>query len=284
MKTKKTNCAIFAGLLMLLIFPRESLGGRFERTIKADGISHLEIQTSSAVSVTAWAKNQIGIQCQKGTIHVVSNAGTVRLADMKNDCNGLAVSVPKSIKTSITAVNGDISVIGLGARLRVTSVSGDVTVKNVTGSVAVEAVSGTLDIRNVRGDLTCKAVSGAVRITDFQAPRLVVKSVSGDVVAKSIKSDTVRLTTHSGDIIYAASPVPTQELSAKSFSGEIQIELPAAAGFDLSASTKSGDIETEQKILSTAASSNRLTGRYGKGGPDVNLATFSGDVEMKIAK
>jgi hypothetical protein len=136
-----------------------------------------------------------------------------------------------------------------GVYLRANSVSGDVVVTGVQGDIRAGSVSGEVTLEHVRAG----SVSG--------------NSVSGDVYAQ-IDSLTGR-----GD------------LSFKSVSGDVRLDLPKAFDADLSMSTVSGHVDTDYPLtLNGRMSQRRIEARIGEGGRNLDISTVSGNVRLRRAK
>lgn len=114
----------------------------------------------------------------------------------------------------------------------------------------------TVTIDTGSGDLKLGGTLGAVD----------VKSGSGDIKAKDLRSTTVAARTGSGDIDLGLSQAPNQ-LTVRTGSGDIDVEVPAADTYAVGAETGSGD---EHVTVKTDPTSPRK----------VQFATGSGDVKF----
>ena len=89
--------------------------------------------------------------------------------------------------------------------------------------------------------------------------------------------------TFSGAIyIQPASWVKDQSLSAKTFSGDIEVHLPSAAAGSLEFNSFSGDIKTDVPLLLQSKSKRSLHAQLNEGGlgGELYFKTFSGDVRL----
>jgi DUF4097 and DUF4098 domain-containing protein YvlB len=288
MKTLVKKTWISGSLLTaLLVFSNDAHAQVSKRSVAVDGVSNVKIETAGTteeIDVKGWDNKQVQVECKDGELKIETKAGTILIQnDLTNGCETIAVKMPKDLKLKVGAVSGNVTVASLDNRVDITSVSGDVKLSGINGTIDIEAVSGDVDIRSVRGDLSCKAVSGEVKITDMIAARLEAKSVSGDIEVDNSKVDDIRMSTHSGDVEYNGVSTPKNEIKVKSFSGDLKITLPASSGFEISAKTQSGSIDIEHKIQASERSEKKVSGIFLKGGSDITLSTFSGDIKLRIS-
>jgi DUF4097 and DUF4098 domain-containing protein YvlB len=132
--------------------------------------------------------------------------------------------------------------------------------------------NANLDIDVFSSPVTLTGVSGKHRVHSFSAD-LHVNGSTGGVDAE----------TFSGAIyIQPASWMKDQSLSAKTFSGDIEVHLPAAAAGSLEFNSFSGDIKTDVPLLLQSKSKRSLHAQLNEGGQggELYFKTFSGDVRL----
>jgi len=135
--------------------------------------------------------------------------------------------------------------------------------------VSAGSVSGDVDVNGAHGDVSASSVSGDVRLDHLHATAVRAHSVSGDV---DVRIDDL---TGRGD------------LSFKSVSGNITLDVPQNFAADLSMSTVSGDINSDFPITlggNNRMSRRRLEARIGAGGRRLDVSTVSGDLRIRSAK
>ena len=133
--------------------------------------------------------------------------------------------------------------------------------------VSAASVSGDVSVEGAQGDVRATSVSGSVKLRHLHAASLRATSVSGDVDAQIDAFDG------------------TGDVSAKSVSGDVTLEMPKALDADVSVSTVSGQIDSDYAMtLNGRMSRRRIEARIGKGGRDLEISTVSGDVRLRAAK
>lgn len=186
-----------------------------------------------------------------------------------------------------------------GTRLTVSSVSGDVSVKGITGDVAVSVISGGIKVDHANvssataisgdvtatdlsstGGLTISSVSGSTKLTQIKCKRLSASVVSGDVVAHDVTCDSADLKSTSGEVDFSGALTRGGRYEFQTHSGGVKLALSGSVGFDLQASTFSGQIRLEPPLQLQGANLTRRSARgtVGDGGAVVTATAFSGDV------
>ena len=148
-----------------------------------------------------------------------------------------------------------------GSNVALRTVNGDVRVSNIRGELRAETVSGDVIAQQLGRVRMLRTVSGDLQVSDASAEELSLSTVSGDVIARAIKARSVDLESVSGDMRFSEAEV--DRITAKAISGDIEYQgrLARSGRYDLQ--THSGDIR-----LFVA----------GNPGFDVDASTFSGDV------
>jgi hypothetical protein len=133
-------------------------------------------------------------------------------------------------------------------RLDVSVFSSDVTVDGVTAAQDVQGFSSTLDLRQIAADLKAKTFSGPIQIE-------------------------------------VAGGGPTPSLDLDTFSGDIDVRLPASAAGRVQFSSFSGDLTSDHPLTLVSKTGRRkLTARLNTveaGGSQMTFHTFSGDVTIR---
>jgi DUF4097 and DUF4098 domain-containing protein YvlB len=104
-------------------------------------------------------------------------------------------------------------------------------------------------------------------------------SGSGNIRIHGVKG-AVRGSTGSGNI--EATGEQQGEWHLRTGSGNVTVELPKGASFELDAHSGSGSIQTDREITVQGTLSRReIHGRAGSGGPLLELRTSSGSIYLR---
>jgi hypothetical protein len=224
----------------------------------------------------------------------------------KPSIKGLSVSVyykvtiPSQAAVKAKSVSGDVTLEKIGGKAAANTKSGDVTVVGARNGANAETVSGTVKVMDIQNGVYGKTASGNVHAKNITG-NADLNCVSGDVTAEDIRgsveaetvsgsvklmgisaADVVKGKTMSGSTIYMGEINPNGRYSLNAHSGKVEMTIPSGSAFDLTASTFSGSIKVDFKVMmSGTLSKKKISGSVNGGGADVNLKTFSGNVYLK---
>lgn len=144
----------------------------------------------------------------------------------------------------------------------------DIEVKLPKGmELNAHSVSGNVSVVGAEGDVRAGSVSGDVRMELQRAVSVRASSVSGNVTVG------VGALAGSGDLKFT------------SVSGNVTAELPQGLDADVTMRSVSGSFDSDFPLtLNGRVSRNRLEGRIGKGGRELDLSTVSGNVRLRSRK
>jgi hypothetical protein len=210
------------------------------------------------------------------------------------------VTLPQDANVTVRSVAGDVRVTNVSGELRAESVRGDVTASDTRRVSSLKSVGGNVLLTNGASEtsLNIGTVSGDLTIKGLQARALDAASVSGTVRLDSIASERVAVKTVSGDVEYGGELAHHGRYEFVSHSGNVLLNLAGNTGFDVAASTFSGDVRSDYAITvrgndvnGTARENGRgrrgrlggvrtLRGSFGDGSASLELQSFSGNVAI----
>ena len=160
-----------------------------------------------------------------------------------------------------------------GTNSRDGDASVDFTVRVPAGvKLAARTVSGDVQATRLRGPVDARSVSGNVRV-----------STAGPVQASSV----------SGSVTATLGRMGGQDLTFRSVSGDVTLEVPAGIDAEFQARTLSGSIDSDFPLRLGGGDER---GRYrvrvgqqahatlGRGGPALHVTTVSGDVVLRRSR
>jgi len=191
----------------------------------------------------------------------------------------------------ITTAKGNVHVSGKGSQVEVEDVSGaatidgefygPITARNVARGARFVSSHTDLNIAALPGRMNVE--SGELRVQDASGPFLLTTS------DKSINlediSGRIRVQNKRGDIVVRLTAAPKEEIDLNDESGAVELALPEKAAFEISAASRSGEIQNELNDSALKATQqggdSQLQGKVGAHGPKITLNTSYGPIRLK---
>lgn len=262
--------------------------GAADTTFAIERGQSLSLQNlSGRVTVETWDRNEVRIEVggegHEG-VRVHGDGSRIQVRPGERHEHGrdrYLVSVPAWAELEIRGSELDVSVRGVNGGIEIRTGEGDVEVMDVQGPVAarsvegrvrvvnvvgfVEVFSGDADVtlRQVRGPVMAKTVDGDIHLEDVDAPELEATAVDGDVwFSGPLRRDgEYRLGTHDGDLVMAMDPDVDASVVVSTFAGEFESDF----------------LVTMDRFQ--AGKALRFT--LGRGGAQVQLEVFDGDIQLR---
>lgn len=177
----------------------------------------------------------------------------------------LVVSVPRAM---LECGELDIQLDGVSNDAYISSAKlNGLNVNGISGSIAIENVSAK--------DMDLDTVSGLIDVSDCAADAIKVVSISGEMTIGGIFG-SARLNSTSGAVWFTDGSDGIKELEIGTVSGDVTMQLPESAGFNMMVSTVSGDVSSVFELVKNG--SNYV---YGDASADFDIDTASGDITIQ---
>jgi DUF4097 and DUF4098 domain-containing protein YvlB len=221
-----------------------------------------------------------------GGVDIASGNAGVRLTNIGGSAK---VDLQRSDIVRAVDVKGDVDIEGRGSDVELENVAGQVTVngsysgtmqfKNLARPLHLESRNTDLRVEKVLGTLTMDL--GELTATNLIGPvRMVTKSK--DIHIEDF-TQSIELETERGDIDLKPGKLPLAKIDARSRSGNIELELPDSAKFEIRATTSRGEAQNEYGAPLEAATEGvggTVKGKVGNG-PVITITTDRGAVTVK---
>ena len=200
------------------------------------------------------------------------------------------IALPSGASANVRSVSGSVRVTNVKGELRAESISGSVVTTGATRLALVKSVSGDIDITDAaaEGQVNASTVSGHLVARGLTAGSLDLSSVSGDILLTNVTAERVAVKTVSGNLEYAGPLARNGRYEMNAHSGNVRLAVSRTSGFELEATTFSGDVRSEFPLTLHAgvqsegrrrSQLNRsIRGSFGDASAIVNLKSFSGDI------
>lgn len=287
---------------------------RFNRTVRIGRAGSLELSNVAGdITVTGGSGEEVRIEAIKRVrsrdesnarslldelrieVTELSNRVEVRTLYPRNRRNysgsvDFTVSVPTGASATLRSVSGDVRVTNVRGELRAESISGEVITSGATRLSLVKSVSGDIEVTDAaaEGEVTVSSVSGTVMARGLKARSLDLGSVSGDVVLTNVTADRATVKTVSGNVEYAGPLARSGRYEMTAHSGNVRLAVSGTTGFEVEATTFSGDVRSDFPLTLRAGidegggrrgrMNRSIRGSYGDASAIVTLKSFSGDI------
>jgi DUF4097 and DUF4098 domain-containing protein YvlB len=255
-----------------------------DRIIRAD----LELSVPRGADIRAHSRTgDFDISGIMGNVVIDSDNTGVRLQDIGGD---VRVNARRSDIVRALGVKGSVELHG--------GRCGDVNLENIAGPVTIEGVftgdqkylnlAKPLHVQSPGTELQVEAVPGQITtdLSDFAGTNLVgpirLNAKNKDVRVEDFKQ-ALSVSVERGDINVRPGRLPLAKIEAHTRYGDVAIALPQGAKFELTATTKRGEIQNEFGDALKVEAEGRgatLKGAVGSG-PAVTLDTTRGSITVE---
>ncbi|HXG47738.1 MAG TPA: DUF4097 family beta strand repeat-containing protein, partial [Methylomirabilota bacterium] len=220
-----------------------------------------------------------------GSVDVTSNNAGVRLANIGGN---VRVNLGRSDVVYARGVKGNLFISRRGRDIDVQDVQGTVTVDGAfSGSIRFQNVAKPVRYTSTQTDLAVEKVPGRI---EMELGRLYASDIVGpfrlttnnkDIRIEDFTRD-LEITARRGDVALRSSKAPLGNVQVECSGGNIELELPANARFQLQAATSNGRAENEfGPGIHVEQRKNAAEMKGGSGGAQVRLSTKRGNITLK---
>jgi len=240
-------------------------------------------------------KAALDIASRRGDLNITQRNADVKISGQRgdlalNDIDGAVKINLEKGSIRITKVVGDVDIDGRIDDTSVEDVNGAVRMTgDFYNDIRVSKITKTVTFKTSRSDLTLASVPGDLEIsgdslrgTDVVGPsRLVMRSK--EVHLDDVTGD-LELESTNGDIeVHAANKLPLGRMTITGRKGDITLVLPPNAGFQVDATTRKGDIESDfggLRIDNPSGGTSTATGSVGNGSAKLVIKADVGDIKI----
>jgi DUF4097 and DUF4098 domain-containing protein YvlB len=279
--------------------------GQFDRTLSVSGAISLDLTTGSGeVIVKTGGSNQVqvrghvrssndwwggdnesAVRSVESNPPIVQSGNSIRIGfnlpeDVKRHVAiSYELTVPADTTLQINTGSGEISVQGVRASAKLHTGSGDIRAQDLGPQSRMETGSGSIRADSVAAPLYASTGSGSIQADLTGSGDIDVHTGSGGVRLRGVNGGlTAR--TGSGELSADGSVKGPWQLHTGS--GSVRMALSSSNGFELNVHTGSGSIHSDLPItVQGSFGRHELKGAVRGGGPEVDVSTGSGDIEIR---
>jgi DUF4097 and DUF4098 domain-containing protein YvlB len=212
--------------------------------------------------------------------------GDARRGNRRNINVDVAVTVaaPQNTRVMVRSISGDVSVTDISGGLTLETVSGNIIIANAGRIATAKTISGNIGLKNTRveGALEAGTISGNLNMQHVSARSLTVSSVSGHVILQDVSCERVEARAISADVSFAGDFQPNGRYEFTSHSGNVRLAVGTKTGFQLEATSFSGEIRSDLPLTLGGQQGPRRSratrGTFGDGSAILELTSFSGNI------
>lgn len=301
---KKHCTAAFLAFLLAPALLQARSEGHFDRTLQVSGIASLDVTTGSGdITVKAGGGNQIVVHgtvrsnndwfsSGDSVVHSVEanppiqqNGNAIRIGyDVPEDARrhvsiSYDITVPADTSVQAHSGSGGLGIEGVRAEVQAQTGSGEIKVRDVGGRSRVQTGSGSIRAENVAAPFSAHTGSGEIEAELTGSGDVDVQTGSGGVSLRGVKG-ALRARSGSGNLSADGSVAGPWNLHTGS--GSVQLAVGSASGFNLTVHTSSGSIHSDLPItMQGSLGHHELKGTVRGGGPEVEVSSGSGDVDIR---
>jgi hypothetical protein len=247
-----------------------------------------DLTLPKSVSLSADSRRgDISISGLAGAVAVTSQNGDVEVHDIGSD---VSAQLTKG-DARIDDITGNVRITGRGNEIEMNDVAGDATVQGeFFGPVHIRNVTKTTHYTSQAGDLTLAHLTGRL---ELDSGDISVSDVGGfaklSAHDKDIEVENVAgrldIALNHGDIKATYAQPPREEINIANGTGEVDLTLPAKSNFEISAISRSGEVQSDFEAPSLKPADNNgsgaLTGKVGAAGPKISIVTSYGTIYLR---
>ena len=287
MKRRNGIVAIMAGLALAPLAIWAASPGRIEKTI--DTTTDPEVNVTNMrgqIVVRGWEKSQVHALCNTVSPRVEIDTETMPKTGKAERLQLTTHAVDPSVSGPEETADCTIQVPS-AARVEIRNRQGAVQVEKLEGQHArVESTDGKITASDIAGHFVARTMAGDIEVIR-PAGRVEVFSITGNLSFMDPASKSLRGNTNSGRIVYQGDFMPAGDYILSTYSGDIEVALPASASFDLTAKTVKGKVDNtfaltpKRHAVSPFPSANSLLGTHSTGDARVELTSFNGRIRVR---
>ncbi len=302
---RKISFVVFLLTLALpaMLFARSE--GKFDRTLTVSGPVTMDLTTGSGnVTVRTGGSNQVvihgvvrasndwfsgdgesAVRAVESNPPIEQSGNSIRIgynipSEARNHVSiSYEVTVPADTSLQGHSGSGDIGVEGLRKTVAVSAGSGNISLRDLGPQSNARTGSGSIKGQDIALPFTAHTGSGGIQADLTGNGNADVESGSGDVRLRGLRGG-LRARTGSGDVTVEGDVQGGWSLHTGS--GSVRMSVGSGQGFNLYAHTGSGTIHSDLPItVQGSLNRHELKGSVRGGGPEVEVSTGSGDIEIK---
>jgi DUF4097 and DUF4098 domain-containing protein YvlB len=240
------------------------------------------VATKRAPDAATLDRLRVNVDMQDGHIRIRAGmrvGGEFRPLPSRNQVGiDLTVDAPRDVALDARTWAGDLEAQGFRAGARLASTGGEVRASDIQGKVWSNSVKGKQHLSSIRGDVEADGVTGDLELDTVDGQVLDAKIVEGQITARRVTTQVVRLFSTVGGIVFVGAIRPGALYELRTEEGDIKLVLNRAP-FTVTARAPNGKVVSGFAVRGELLPT-RLRGEFMGGGATLDLAALHGNVSL----
>ena len=302
---KRNSAALILIILFTAALSFARAEGQFDRTLTVSGAVNLDLTTGSGeVVIKAGDSSKIVIHGRvrsnnewfggdaesvvrsvESNPPIVQSGNSIRIGfNLAEDARrhvsiSYEMTLPADTTLQVNTGSGEISVQGVRAPAKLHTGSGDIRASDLGPQSRLETGSGSVHADSVAAPCYASTGSGGIQADLTGSGDVDLHTGSGGIRVRGVNGG-LRARSGSGELTVDGNVKGPWQLHTGS--GSIRMALSSSSGFNLDVHTGSGSIHSDLPItVQGTFGRHELKGSVRGGGPDVEVSTGSGDIDIR---
>jgi hypothetical protein len=279
-------------MLTALLLALTPLQAPFDTTVAVRVDTRLEVSASAGtIDVKVWDRSEVRIVArpERGAVAYAELDGAVLRAGARTPGGGFdlvswEITVPRRMGLTLGRGDVDITVHGTEGSVDASISSGRIAIEGGRGTVALRSFQGHLEVKDARATVTAESSLGRIYVGNVMGD-VDVRSNSNHVTLENVDSRNLRAASIGGVIRFSGPLHPDGRYTLTAHSGSVFVKSAAPINATVSVATVGGAFSSRLPYTVTDRRRQGIfTARFGDGGAQVSMESFSGGLVVEELK
>jgi len=241
-------------------------------------------------------QSAIRAKTERGDVRITGTTGPVTVDSQRGDIEIRHIAGEVNVEMR----RGDVRVVGVTGMVRITGRGSEIEVADITDEAAIQGeFYGPIRVKNVakevhflsqRTDMTISELPGRMEMGSgatevYDTPGSVsITTREKDITFENV-GGRIRVENRRGDVFVRLRQAAKQEIEIANDSGAVELSIPSNSSFEISASSRQGEIESDFDqpglVKKEDERTSTLEGKVGDRGPKIQLRTSYGPIRLR---
>ena len=264
----------------------------FDTTVAVRSDTRLDVSLSAgSIDVKVWDRSAVWIVArpERGAVVTAELDGAVLRVRARSPQGGIdlvdyEITVPRQMSLTLGRGDVDIAIHGTQGSVDASITSGSIAVEGGRGMVLLRSFQGPIEVRGAQATVTAESTTGAIRLHDVVGD-VAVTSNSNHLTLEGVDSRNLRARSIAGVIRFSGPLHQDGRYALTTHSGSVFVRSPLPINATVAVATVGGAFSSALPYSVTERRRQHIyTARFGNGGAQVSLETFTGGIVVEELK